>query len=159
LKESHKKKPIVWIIGIITVLWFPYDSFVSAVYVGFIRPYIKKQVSPLYVVTPAEQLGIWLKHNTTREDYVFIWTLRRSQILAYSERQSPSRYFNSAYVANENVKQELLNDLINKPPKFILIPTQNGTIPEMKKIIDEFYIYKESKAEFDIFERTRTSSN
>jgi len=157
LKETSRRKQIVQIIVVIMVLWFPYDTFFSVFYSQIIVPYIKN-LRPSYNVTLAKQLGTWIKDNTESEDYVLVWTANLNQILAYSERKSPSRYFNPLYASSHSAKQELINDVIHKPPKFILVPRYKGTIHEIEKIIDEFYTYKFSKSTYDIFERISKKS-
>ena len=151
-KAPNKRKQTVQIIVIIGVLWFPYDTFSKTLYTKIIVPYIKN-IRPSYNEPLAKQLGTWIKENTESEDYVLVWTDNLNQTLAYSERKSPSRYFNPLYANTQSAKQELTNDVLNKPPKFILTSSNKGAIPEIEGIINEFYKYKFSKSTYDIFER------
>lgn len=64
-------------------------------------------------------LGMWVRSCTNREDKVFIAGYS-SIIQAYSERVSPSIYFNVTQTAI--AKQRLFEDLTRVKPKMILLP-------------------------------------
>jgi hypothetical protein len=64
-------------------------------------------------------LGNWIKQNTNKDDKVFIAGMSAiAQI--YSERMSPTIYFNSTQTPR--AKKRLMDDLNNNPPQLILIP-------------------------------------
>jgi hypothetical protein len=74
-------------------------------------------------VQPSEyskkQLGLWIKANTRLSDLVYI-AGTGSTIQAYSERLSPTIYFNATQT--RNAKAKLYADLLSNRPGWILVP-------------------------------------
>ena len=66
-----------------------------------------------------KSLGHWIRSNTQEGDLVFIAGYG-AQIQVYSERLSPSVYFN--FTQTQNAKQRLFEDLIANKPLLILVP-------------------------------------
>ena len=75
------------------------------------------------------QLGWWVKANTTVREKVFVAGYG-SQVQVYSERVSPSIYFNAALT--RIAKERFFHDLKQNRPDMILVPL----FPEYKQYID-----------------------
>ena len=78
----------------------------------------------------SRQLGLWVKAKTKPEDKVYVAGYG-SQVQVYSERLSPSIYFN--VTQTKIAKQQLYKDLAADHPKLILIPL----FPEYKMYVDQ----------------------
>ena len=78
----------------------------------------------------SRQLGLWVKAKTKPEDKVYVAGYG-SQVQVYSERLSPSIYFN--VTQTKIAKQQLYKDLVADHPKLILIPL----FPEYKMYVDQ----------------------
>jgi hypothetical protein len=78
----------------------------------------------------SKQLGLWVKANTKPGEKVYVAGYG-SQVQVYSERLSPSIYFNATQT--KIAKQRLFKDLGAVHPKLILIPL----FPQYKQYIDE----------------------
>lgn len=93
-----------------------------------------------------KKLGLWVKANSSEKDYVFI-AGSGAQVQAYSERISPTIYFNTTQTAL--AKQRLFADLQKNKPKWILIPkfpeykqhTSNDIIIFIEQLISKSYHY------------------
>lgn len=66
-------------------------------------------------------LGCWLKNNSSPKDYLYFIGGNGNPYLAYSERESSSRYFHSLFITNDRILNEVKRDLDEKPPKYIII--------------------------------------
>ncbi len=73
------------------VLLFPFDAFINNAY--HLKHFDKTKAI-------AKEMGIWLRGNTSRGDYVYIATGGGNPILTYSGRLAPSRYFNTLFVTS-----------------------------------------------------------
>ena len=69
-----------------------------------------------------KELGIWLKENSSKDDYVYIIGTRSSLTLSYSDRVSSSKYINFLFVKSDVEKGQLLADLKTKPPVYFIRP-------------------------------------
>ena len=76
-----------------------------------------------------KRLGIWIKENSSVSDKVFIAGYG-AQIQAYSERISPSVYFN--VTQTETAQKRLFEDLASDKPAMILIPE----FPEYERLVN-----------------------
>jgi hypothetical protein len=77
----------------------------------------------------SRQLGRWVKANTTADEKVFVAGYG-SQVQAYSERTSPSIYFNATQT--QLAKERFFKDMKQNKPAMVLIPL----FPEYKQYID-----------------------
>lgn len=102
-----------------------------------------------------KELGLWIKENTSADDYVYIWAEDRSTSLAYSERRSPSKYFDTYTISETNNKHmdELKGDLIDLKPTLFLTPTKNEiSVPDwLKNLLDVSYILVNEKYGYKVF--------
>ncbi len=78
----------------------------------------------------SRQLGLWVKANTKPGEKVYIAGYG-SQVQVYSERLSPSIYFN--VTQTKTAKRQLYKDLAMDHPKLLLVPL----FPEYKLYVDE----------------------
>lgn len=107
-----------------------------------------------------KQLGLWIKEITAEEDLVYIAGYG-APVQAYSERISPTRYFDGMFARLPQAADEIRGDLVSSPPKLILIPRFDAyklwVTDHMKnmveKIVDQGYSYKTCYYGYDIFER------
>ncbi len=67
----------------------------------------------------SKQLGLWIKANTKQHEMVYVAGFG-SQVQVYSERLSPTIYFN--VTQTKLAKQQLYKDLTANRPKLIIIP-------------------------------------
>jgi hypothetical protein len=75
-----------------------------------------------------KEIGLWIKENSNENDYVFVVSLAGSgPIMTYSERRSPSKYFNIIFCKPEKNKKILIDDINNNKPKFIVIRNNYDT--------------------------------
>jgi len=106
----------MWItVLIICFVCFPYKQIAGNIYLN-----LKDQDRPERRIY--NTAGTWIKENSTEEDYIY--TLGADQdivrALAVSERRSSSKYFNSIFISKDIQRAEILNDLKERTPKFIL---------------------------------------
>ena len=84
-----------------------------------------------------KELGLWIKSNTGAQEQVFVAGYG-SIVQAYSERQSPTIYFN--ITQTEIAKKRLFADLARNKPAMIVIPesreNDNNTNDEISIFID-----------------------
>lgn len=102
-----------------------------------------------------KQLGLWIKANTKPEEKIFIAGYG-AQIQVYSERQSPSIYFN--ITQTELAKDRLYNDITLNKATYILIPKfeeYKNVDLQIRIFIDELiaknYSYIECKYGYGIY--------
>lgn len=115
------------------------------------------------------KFGLFLKDNTRADDRVYIWGWHGTQIQAYSERASPSRYFNSIFIRKPGAEKELIGDLKARPPRFVLLPAKKyleslgdsgftlnideKNVPkELENIISRSYKYNFTAGIYDFYE-------
>jgi len=139
--EKLKKQAAITIAVLIT-LWTPHMTF-SALRWAIMVPYTDGK----------KELGLWVKENTTDEDYIYVCGRAGEPIQVYSDRKSSSRYFNPTFLGRLGAKQELINDLKSKPPKFILVHTKDAVPKEIDKVIKQSYQHIFTKYEYDFFKR------
>ncbi|MGC8894338.1 MAG: ArnT family glycosyltransferase [candidate division WOR-3 bacterium] len=102
-----------------------------------------------------KNLGLWLRENTTREDYIYVNTLARGgwAILAYAERRCPSRYFNYMFLSRRGAMEEFSRDMHERKPKFIVDrpgdPWMN--ISWFQGFLDSNYVLVKTEGDFRIF--------
>ena len=86
----------------------------------------------------AKKLGAWVKSNTTAQDMVFVAGFG-AQVQAYSERLSPTVYFN--VTQTPIAKKRFYQDLGVNKPVMILIPLfseyEQHVGPDMRRYVDD----------------------
>lgn len=107
-----------------------------------------------------EEIGIWLKENSSKTDKIYILGTSGNPILAYSERVSSSKYFNSIFITSDKERKIVFAELSANPPLFILKPDTSYEIESnLGKDIDRYiannYMYKERKYDYHIFIRRK----
>ena len=110
----------------IIVLFFPYQQVITNGYKAT-RGYVDDK----------KELGIWLKEHTNKNDYVYIDS-RDGIILSYSERVSSSKYFDMIFVTSTIESDQLLSDLENKPPRYYITPSIDGSSKIGKYILGNY---------------------
>lgn len=111
---EFKTKTSLMILTIIIILLPYYNLTINGYFKGF----------PDY----EKEIGLWIKENSNENDYVFVVSLAGSgPIMTYSERRSPSKYFNIIFCKPEKNKKILIDDINNNKPKFIVIRNNYDT--------------------------------
>jgi 4-amino-4-deoxy-L-arabinose transferase-like glycosyltransferase len=105
-----------------------------------------------------KKLGIWLKNHTLKNETVYIEGRFYSNLLAYSERFSASKYINTIFLTTEKERTELLNDLKKNKPVYIVKCNfdlkENFTAGEKADdFISSNYVIVDRKNEYDILKR------
>lgn len=106
-------------------------------------------------VDPSKEIGLFIKENTTPDDFVFFMT-NANALLSYTDRVSSSKYFNPLFVNTEYEHKEVLNDLLDKPPKFIIqrkFEKQFIFPEEYHNYVNQNYFLFDEKYDFLIFKR------
>ena len=132
--------------GIFVIIWI---VFLPNLFepIGNVRQLISgtKEQSPDYCVQPyikpdegdLKKLGLWVKTNTGEQDKVLVAGYG-AQVQVYSERLSPSIYFN--VTQTEVAKKRLFEDLKQNKPAMILVPLYDDyreTVnPDIRLFID-----------------------
>ena len=125
----------------IIVLFFPFHSLITN---------CNKAVNGY--IDNGKELGIWLKENTNKNDYVYIAGGGGNPILSYSGRVSSSKYFNTIFVTSDTEREQLLSDLKAKPPLYFLnFPVDMGT--KIEEFVKDNYKLLYTNQEYKIFKR------
>lgn len=109
--ESLRPKRTARVLAAIVLLWMPYQTLLR---LAFMRPGADE----------AGTLGAWVRDNTEKGDRVFVVGDSASpstQVLAYSMRTAPGRYFSWFYFRTPAVRRELPGDLEARPPELLLL--------------------------------------
>jgi len=107
-----------------------------------------------------KQLGLWIKETTDEKDFVYVAGYG-APIQAYSERISPTKYFDAMFLNLTTASEELGKELLNHPPKLILVPRfreyklwvakRNRSLIE--NILQQYYHEKACYYGYNIYER------
>jgi hypothetical protein len=108
------------------------------------------------------KIGLWVRSNTLNGEKVFVAGYG-AQILSYSERISPTVYFNVTQTAV--AKKRLFSDLSDHKSAMVLIPLSEryaGSVdPDIRlfinKMVQENYILDTSMFNYNIFRFNKTS--
>lgn len=168
IPESEKPKRFVQLLIIVAILWIPIyiEPVAAARKILFPRddsgrtvmlcqePYPRPEDNDL------KRLGLWIKENSQKGDLVYIASYG-APAQAYSERISPSRYFDSIFLRIPGAGQELINDLLRKKPRLILIPRFHEykvwAPKEVRDLIDQVvqndYKYRDCHYGYEVYER------
>jgi hypothetical protein len=123
------------------LLLFPFDAFIDNAY--HLKHFDETKVT-------AMEMGIWLRDNTSNEDYVYIVAGGGNPILCYSERISPSRYFNTLFVTSPHERAILLSDIKTKSPLYILLSKRDPFYKNIGGNIER-YIKKNYRVVYSYF--------
>jgi hypothetical protein len=132
----------------LVVLVFPYDTFINNAYhmVHFDRTKVV-----------AREVGTWLKGHTGSGDYVYVAIGGGNPILSYSDRLSPSRYFNTLFVTSPREREILLSDMESKSPLYIVRsrkdPFSKNVGKNIERYISRHYTLLFSHYEYDVLKR------
>ncbi|PWT75670.1 MAG: hypothetical protein C5B59_08265 [Bacteroidetes bacterium] len=104
------------------------------------------------------ELGRWIRSNTSAEARVLVAGYS-AEIQAYSERMSPSIYFNATQT--ERAKHEFMEELTRHKPEMILIPRfasyQQNVSPDTRRFIDNFvemnYTYDSCRYGYAVYKK------
>jgi Dolichyl-phosphate-mannose-protein mannosyltransferase len=122
LIENYQVPPRQILIGI-WILFFP-KSFeplfaIEKIFVSGNHSMPNNKGSAYEDENMKKDLGLWIRNNTVSADKVFVAGFG-AQIQAYSERQSPSIYFNATQTSF--AKKRLFADLSSNKPAMLVIP-------------------------------------
>jgi|ERR1035437_1518817 hypothetical protein len=122
-KVMLRKKAIYITILILTIrtivclLMFPFDNMASLGHF-YKEGYTKEEKQSI-------ALGIWLQKNSCKEDAIIIWGGESgTRALAFSERRSPSKYFDLELLGNQKCLEEFKADVLRTKPLYILSPIE-----------------------------------
>ncbi len=146
LVSNHKLQWRFQLLVMVLLLWLPHAAFMDR-----LRPRLDD------LQTGYKELGYWLKENTPKEDYIYIWGAHGNSIQAYSERRSASEYFNSIFVDMPGALDELHKDLRLNCPKWILIDVHsNYESPDFFKTVLDGYSLVSQQYGYDIYKIATT---
>jgi hypothetical protein len=132
---------------------------------------LKKIISPVemdpdvYCHAPFRQddyaekaLGLWIRSNTTEQEKVFV-AGDGAKVQAYSERLSPTIYFNATQT--EMARQRLFHDLSADHPSMIAVPLFPGyelTVNQdvrsfIRNLIERDYVLDRCMYGYNIYRR------
>jgi hypothetical protein len=148
--NSNKYKYLTGILSAIIILMLPYKSLSLAI----------DQILSNKQNNPYKEIGIWLRDNTHKNDFIYMVNGSGNPALAYSERVSSSKYFNSTFITGDSERKIVLNDLQAKPPVFILkLNTKEDKEfhidPKVENLIRSHYSLKIRKYNYDIFKKNQ----
>lgn len=173
LSDSEKPKRFVQIALVIAVLWIPIYIEPIAALKKFIFPsgdadrslILSEEPYPRLEDNDLKQVGLWIREHTGEDDLVYVAGYGAS-VQAYSERISPSKYFDAMFVKTPGADKQLRNDLQVKSPELILIPLNHDYekwVPSsirmiVEKIVQKKYRHKTCYYGYNIFEKIRTNN-
>lgn len=150
---NGKRSGAMWLLALLIVLWFPYDSACNQLRLA------AKRLPDTY-----RDLGVWLGDHSDSGDYVYVAGEMGSAVLSQSGRLSSSRHFNTIFITTEAAEQEVLRDLAEKPPVCILMSTavEAGHLKRLADYVHRNYKASETKGAYIVWlpiDRTTTEDN
>jgi len=151
--EIESKKITLSIMLIILILWFPH---------GFLFKGLTN-INMIFEKNPGvkelQPVVDYIKTHTDSRDYVYIYNEGTAPILLASDKLSSSKYFCFNHINTIRAKQNLGEELKDRPAKLILIPTSQSVknmVPQsLKKVINDSYKFKTDVVGYDIFEKVQ----
>jgi hypothetical protein len=145
------RRYIVQIVVVLAILWAPYQTLLRSYNMNF-----KDRINDEY--KEYKELGLWLRENTKETDFVYLIGGHTNPALAYSQRRSASRYFSLLFIEREGAKNEVMEDLTEKKPKYIIIDQKLGdgsvrVLPGLEAILEQSYRHKMTNYNVEIYER------
>ncbi len=136
--DTVARKPAFCLLLFIYITAIPYAAIV------------KTSLNRIFYKIPNEpkSFGKWIEKNTSPGNYIYVFGRGtnsgepNNQIMYYSNRLAPSRYFNPFFIDMPGATAEIKSDFAAKPPELIVIP--NGMdVPEwLNSILQENYFWK-----------------
>lgn len=148
--QTDKNSKAGWacrLVAGLIVLWMPYEMLFRSL---FIRP------SP----SSYREVGAWVKQHSMPEDYIYTWD-KGAEVLVWSERRCPSRYFFSNFLKHPGAEEELRRDFAARPPRYIIV-LQGGQEKKpswLTDYIESFYTEKNYLSRHTIYERKTLKSS
>lgn len=133
--ESYKK--MSRFIMVLIMILFPYQELVIN---GYVKGY----------PDPEKEIALWMKAHTTEQDFVFGYGDLVGSVMAYSERLSPSKFYNATFVQSAQDWAIFMADMKRNPPKFIVADTRK-TKYLMNEEIKADYTFYGCKFGYDIY--------
>ena len=151
ISTMDMRRYIVQIIVVLAILWAPYQTLRRFYSINF-----KDGVNDEY--KQYKELGLWLRENTKETDFIYLIGMHTNPALAYSQRRSASRYFSLLFIERDGARKEILEDLTEKKPKYIIIDQKlrdNSVriLPGLEAILEQSYRHKMTNYNVEIFER------
>jgi hypothetical protein len=78
---------------------------------------------------PDRAMGQYIRDHSAPDEGVLALDWHGFQIHAWSDRPSPSRWFNKFFLELPQARKELARDLARRPPKFVALPAWFGDDP------------------------------
>lgn len=143
--KFNKKYSQLAMILVVIMLFFPYGGLVRGMNFFLNRNKIDDD----------QKLGIWLKNNSTHCETVYILGDYYSNVLAYSERFSASKYVNAIFLTTQKERNILFEDLKKNRPVYIVNCKYDRITSQMiglntANFIRKNYVVREKKVEYDI---------
>lgn len=137
--KVHLKSAII----ILCILWLIPGSYFDAIDFSSKNT---KQTGP-------RSVGLWLKENTDTKDYVYVYSRKANIIQAYSERRSPSRYFDLSFVRRSGAQEEISEKLQALKPRWILVEIGQNPPEWLASVINGWYTTKYAIENYSLYER------
>lgn len=97
------------------------------------------------------QLASYIKQISGTDEYIYIYQKYKDQILSYSDRLAPSRYFNTYFLSYPGATQQVQRDMEEKTPLLILLQQGKDAPDWLRQAVDTKYVKLEERDDFDIF--------
>ncbi len=147
-KQFFRINTQLWMLLIVILLFLPYGGIRKGL-TNFVNRGKKNQ---------DEKLGLWLRNNTSKNENIYILGGFYSNILAYSDRTSASKYVNTIFLTSKKEKTKLLDDLSKNKPRYIVEcnfdQEKNLMVgSETLEFIKSNYVVEKESAEFNVLIR------
>lgn len=139
-RASQSGRPLIIALAAAVLLWMPYAE-ISAAFDH--KP------------DPNREMGDFVRQNSQPSDYVVALGWDGFQILAWSQRPSPCKYFSMFFLEQPAARQTLQRDLAAKPPRFIILPFTGQDQPNWQCVYDMLRRYEPiyTDGRYTIFEQ------
>lgn len=131
--NDGNKKATLWLLGALFLF-----------FVIFQTDYYAKVITLVKGTTAHDlrALGLTVKENTKPGDFLFVWGLHTGPIYYYSERRSPSRYFETYFLRETGALAELQKDFFRNKPAAVLVAAVDDSPPEwLTEALTREYIF------------------
>jgi len=97
---------------IVIAICFPYKEVIRNINEGLLHP----------ISDPQKQMAQWINDHTTPNSPIYVLGNDANRVLCYSHCISASKYINSIFVATAAQQSEVLKDMKQQQPKYIVNP-------------------------------------
>jgi len=114
-----------------------------------------QKIKSIDYIDQNKELGLFIKESTQNSDFVYMMT-NANALLSYTDRVSPTKFFNPLFVNNNEEHQEVLANIYIKKPKIIVKRQEEKqfTFPtEYHNYLSENYSILKQKFGYIIFHR------